>query len=80
MILLGHCYAILVMERCFLQSGKLMNKRHIRFLILGVLVATVGCGAAPPPSITTYPVTGKVLAADGQPLNGGIIQFILPET
>jgi len=42
-----------------------------------ILLAVVGCGgteAEPPPP--TFVVTGKVIDRDGQPLTGGIIQFV----
>jgi hypothetical protein len=35
-----------------------------------------GCGGTGPYSGTLYPVTGKVLLADGSPLSGGTIHFI----
>ena len=37
----------------------------------------VGCGGAErPPSLSTYPVSGKVLLEDGKPLNGGQVVFM----
>ncbi|MCA9206124.1 MAG: hypothetical protein KDA59_23895, partial [Planctomycetales bacterium] len=35
----------------------------------------VGCGKAGPEIPETYPVTGKVLKADGQPMTNAIIDF-----
>ena len=41
---------------------------------LAVLVLVAGCtgGKAPP---KTYPVTGKVVRADGSPVTGGLVHF-----
>ena len=36
----------------------------------------VGCGSDRPYSGRLYPVTGRILLADGQPLKGGTVQFI----
>jgi hypothetical protein len=43
-----------------------------------LLVAT-GCGGEGPYSGKLYPVQGRVLLADGQPLAGGSVQFIPSE-
>ncbi len=57
-----------------------MNVRPIHCLFFLLSATLFGCGGGPEPSeLKTYPVMGKVLAADGQPLTGGIIQFMLPE-
>jgi hypothetical protein len=41
-------------------------------LLATVLVVSVGCGTAHPP---TYPVTGAVVFPDGSPLKGGRVEF-----
>ena len=40
------------------------------------LVGLVGCGGPGPYRGSLYPVTGRVLLADGKPLTGGTVQFI----
>lgn len=51
--------------------------RCVLILVIGSLVALVGCGAKPPPANlpTVYKVQGKVLDAAGQPVSGGTLQF-----
>ncbi len=58
-----------------------MNAMHNHFsrniACCCILLAIAGCGgteAEPPPP--TFVVTGRVLDRDGQPLTGGIIQFV----
>ncbi|MCA9246694.1 MAG: hypothetical protein KDA42_06250 [Planctomycetales bacterium] len=48
----------------------------IHELALGTLIATVviGCGR-PAPKTETFPVVGKVLLPNGEPLAGGAIEF-----
>jgi hypothetical protein len=43
------------------------------------LLLAVGCAGGGKPMPKTYPVTGKVVQADGSPLAGGLIHF-KPET
>jgi hypothetical protein len=44
-------------------------------MALGALVLAAGCsGGAKVPK--TYPVSGKVLQADGKPMTGGVVQFV----
>jgi len=47
-------------------------------LILVVSVGFAGCGGTEgaPERVTVYPVTGKVLLADGKPLSGGTVYFV----
>ena len=55
-----------------------MNDRRTSIaLILAIsAAAAAGCGEEPPPPPDTFGVTGQVTYSDGQPLGGGIIQFI----
>ena len=55
-------------------TGSQSNLRHL--LLLPAVVAFIGCGSAEAPPPETYVATGHVLGRDGQPLTGGIIQFI----
>ncbi|MFO0954804.1 MAG: carboxypeptidase-like regulatory domain-containing protein [Isosphaeraceae bacterium] len=41
-----------------------------------LLVALTGCGGSGPYSGTLVPVKGRVVLADGRPLEGGSVQFI----
>lgn len=45
-------------------------------LALFVVILASGCSTEPPVNLpATFPVVGKVLFADGQPLPGGAVQF-----
>lgn len=61
------------------------TKKPLRplLLLLGSTLAAfpTGCGGqdGAPPSMTTYPVKGKVVLSDGKPLTSGVIVFALPE-
>lgn len=44
-----------------------------------LLLAATGCGGEGPYSVKLYPVRGRILLADGQPLAGGSVQFIPSE-
>jgi hypothetical protein len=45
--------------------------------VLGLLVAFSGCGDSESgPSVTTYPVKGKVILPDGKPLSQGLVTFV----
>ncbi|WP_165227374.1 carboxypeptidase-like regulatory domain-containing protein [Aquisphaera insulae] len=56
-----------------------MTTRRSSLALVLPLFALAGCGAEGPYSGTLYPVTGRVLLADGKPLSGGSVQFIPAE-
>jgi hypothetical protein len=56
----------------------MVMRQFATILMLGT-VLLAGCGqtiSTPPP---TYSVTGRVLGRDGQPLSGGVVQFVSKE-
>ncbi|WP_145952095.1 carboxypeptidase regulatory-like domain-containing protein [Paludisphaera borealis] len=63
--------------------SKIQNALRPLLLAFGFGLAgfLAGCGSSDsaPTSMTTYPVKGKVLLADGKPLASGVVVFALPE-
>ncbi|HKI37563.1 MAG TPA: hypothetical protein VKA46_37250 [Gemmataceae bacterium] len=51
-----------------------MTTRVATAALAGLLLAA-GCTGSGKPLPTTYPVSGKVLYADGTPMTGGLVQF-----
>jgi hypothetical protein len=60
--------------RSFTQSRMVL--RPARRLGLLFVLGLAGCWAPGPYAGTLYPVKGRVLLADGNPLNGGSVRFI----
>ena len=65
------------------MNAKTKNTIQPFLLSLGLALSAIltGCGGqdGAPPSMTTYPVKGKVVLADGKPLSSGVVVFALPE-
>lgn len=58
-------------------QGRLRSRRWVSSLVVAAWAALAGCGKSDSlPSLKVYEVKGKVLLADGKPLDGGWIYFV----
>jgi hypothetical protein len=70
-----------MMKRTMISKTKNASRLFLVNVGIALSLPLTGCGdpGGAPASMTTYPVKGKVVLADGKPLSSGVVVFALPE-